>query len=57
MQKKDSNCDKVNWEELEIPLKKEEASRLLDQVVGWQILLVLLQKVLNSKILSKLFNS
>jgi 4a-hydroxytetrahydrobiopterin dehydratase len=36
MQKKGSNCDKVNWEELEVPLKKEEASRLLDQVVGWQ---------------------
>jgi hypothetical protein len=28
--------DKVNWRDLEVPLEKEETSRLLKQVVGWQ---------------------
>jgi len=29
--------EKANWKELEVPLKKKETSRLLEQVVGWQL--------------------
>ncbi|MGA3060828.1 MAG: 4a-hydroxytetrahydrobiopterin dehydratase [Candidatus Bathyarchaeia archaeon] len=36
MQMNGSNCDKVNWKEFEVPLKKEETSRLVDQIVSWQ---------------------